>query len=538
MGISTSVDSDHIVQLGRNVPQSVPDSDRTVNDSANNIATAAKTAGYDKLLKEHIDAWEAIWASSSITVENARLQSIINSAQYELLSSTYPGARASIPPGGLAGVGYGGMIFCDAETWMMPYLLLTHPQLAKSIIDYRFDNLPEARVNVTDTRFNQDRGIRPLRGAYFPWVSGTGAMGSEAGDGVRGRRQLHLQADIALAQHQYYAATGDRAFLQNQAWPILSGIADFYTTRVTLTAGGYDLEQVTAPDEYVENVNTEAFTNGSAIKALDLAIEAGKMLNETIPPLWTTVRDNFVKPIERDGIHLEYSTFSRFNENNRIKQADVVLLKYPMEYPMTDTLAGNDLQYYASITDPDGPSMTDAVYAVVTAELGSCDFDRFLGRSYDVAMGPYHQFNETRVLDRSAGQQGPTNIFVTGAGGFLQGVGMGMTGYRFRDDRIVVKPILPTAIEGQPATRVFFKGLKWQGREFNVDIGATDTWVTLTKGDAAPVQTGDNPDELVTVTQEAPLKIPTRKPVQFNADGTKTTLPCPAPQPSSLMRLQ
>ncbi|MBZ9654790.1 glycosyl hydrolase family 65 protein [Phyllobacterium lublinensis] len=110
-----------------------------------------------------------------------------------------------------------------------------------------------------------------------------------------------------------------------------------------------------------------------------------------------------------------------------------------------------------------------------------------------------------------------------------------MTGYRSRDEGIVLKPFLPETFERQPANRVFFKGLKWQGREFNVDIGRTDTWVTLTKGEPAPVQTGDDPAVLVTLTKEA-LKIPTRQPERRDANGNAS--PCAAPQQSSIMHLQ
>lgn len=357
-------------------------------------------------------------------------------------------------------------------------------------------------------------------------------MGGEGRD-ERNRRQIHLQADIALAQYQYYAATGDLAFLKNQAWPILNGIADFYVTRGEFNADQtqFHLNKVTAPDEYAENVDNEAFTNGSTTKAFELAIKVAEQLKETVPEEWRTVLSTIIKPQVDPAtkVHIQYDGFNPANQNNKIKQADVVLLTYPLEYPMTVRQSANDLDYYSKTADPDSPSMTDAVHAVIAAQLGRCDFGHFLKKSYDVALGPYEQFNETRVLGKSAGQLAPANVFLTGAGGFLQATGMGMTGYRFRDDRIVLKPILPDTVEGQPAKRAYFKGLKWQGREFNVDIGETDTWVTLTKGADASVET---PEGTKTLTQAAALKLKTRQ--AANPDGTA----CARPTSGDIVHLQ
>ncbi|HMF68000.1 MAG TPA: glycosyl hydrolase family 65 protein, partial [Phyllobacterium sp.] len=528
VGIATSIDKERVEALGTAVPQTFADDETSVNDAADGTAKEAKLKGFDALLAEHKDAWEALWNKSSITVENPRLQQIINSAQFELLSSTYEGSRASIPVSGLVGTGYGGMIFWDAETWMYPYLLLTHPELAKSIVDYRFDTLPAARQNLNSSDFVNDEGTKPYKGAYFPWVSGVGVM--ENGIGERERRQLHLQGDIALAQYQYYAATGDTNFLRDQVWPIVSDIADFYTTRGNYNADGlFTLTNVTGPDEYASNVTTEAYNNAVAIEAFNIAIKTAKLLDLPAPETWTNARDEMVRPLLDPSrqTHLQYEGFNLANPNNKIKQADVVLLSYPLEYPMTKEQATNNLEYYSSAADRDGPAMTDAVHAVIAAQLGSCDFGTFMKKSYDAALGPYVHFNETRAVGPSGEQTAPANIFVTAAGGFLQGVGMGMTGYRFHDDRIVLSPILPESIEEAPAKRAYFKGLKWQGREFNVDIGATDTWVTLTSGGDAPLEvTADGGVEKFTLKKDVPLKLQTRKAAK--ADGT----PCD-PLPSS-----
>ena len=42
----------------------------------------------------------------------------------------------------------------------------------------------------------------------------------------------------------------------------------------------------------------------------------------------------------------------------QVKQADTILLSYPLGVEMPATLLANDLAFYDPITDPNGPAMT------------------------------------------------------------------------------------------------------------------------------------------------------------------------------------
>ena len=91
-----------------------------------------------------------------------------------------------------------------------------------------------------------------------------------------------------------------------------------------------------------------------------------------------------------------------------IKQADTVLLIYPMEWPMSQTVAANTLDYYAERTDPDGPAMTDAIHAVDSAQIGApgCATNTYLDRSIKPFIrDPFAQFAEAR--GDKAGSQDP-----------------------------------------------------------------------------------------------------------------------------------
>jgi trehalose/maltose hydrolase-like predicted phosphorylase len=86
---------------------------------------------------------------------------------------------------------------------MYPSLLLLHPEVAKSVLDYRTKTLPGARSNALNHGY---------QGVFFPWNgAGTGDLESEchSWNPPHCLTQIHLQGDIALAAWQYYLATGD-----------------------------------------------------------------------------------------------------------------------------------------------------------------------------------------------------------------------------------------------------------------------------------------------------------------------------------------
>lgn len=45
-------------------------------------------------------------------------------------------------------------------------------------------------------------------------------------------------------------------------------------------------------------------------------------------------------------------------QGHPVKQADTVMLGYPLGLPMTPEVRRNDLEAYEPVTDPDGPAMT------------------------------------------------------------------------------------------------------------------------------------------------------------------------------------
>jgi hypothetical protein len=176
---------------------------------------------------------------------------------------------------------------------------------------------------------------------------------------------------------------------------------------------------------------------------------------------------------------------------------------------MPTEVAANTLDYYAPRTDPDGPAMTDAIHAVDAAQIGEpgCATHTYLMRSIrPFVRDPFAQFTEARG-DKAGAQDplagSPAYNFLTGSGGFSQVSTFGLTGLRWREDRVHLDPMLPP----QLSDGVTLKGLHWRGRTFDIEIGASTTKVTLRGGGAFTL---DAPGGTRTVSSTA--TIPTRRP--------------------------
>jgi trehalose/maltose hydrolase-like predicted phosphorylase len=464
-------------------------------DTANPVAAAqgqahaAATTGFDRLVGANDAAWSALWSGRIDLPGSPALATMVNASEFYLWSSTREGVNWSISPAGLSSNGYNGHIFWDAETWMYPSLLALHPELASGINAYRHDRLAAAERHAKQTGY---------RGARFPWESaldGTEQIPPPVSVNSEGLYEQHITADIALAQWQYYLATGDRRWLAKRGWPVLSKAARFWASRVRRASDGrYHIDGVTGPDEENPAVNDEAYTNAAAATTLNDAAQAARVLRIAAPPSWTAIAAHMVVPVS-GGIHPEFAGY----RGQLVKQADVTLLQYPWRWPMAASIAQNDLDYYVPRTDPSGPSMSDAVNEIDSSALGTpgCSAYVYTRRSFEPFIrDAFDQFSETRT--------GGAFTFMTGIGGFLQEFLYGYSGLRLDANAVRLDPSLTRQL---PA--VVLRGLTWRGRRFEVAIGLRRTRVTLLHGAPLPIQT---PRGRRTVTRRRPLTIATRRP--------------------------
>jgi hypothetical protein len=104
---------------------------------------------------------------------------------------------------------------------------------------------------------------------------------------------------------------------------------------------------------------------------LELAARAARLLGQPVPARWTEVAGGLVvlEPVPLDGLPAVRPEFRAY-AGQQVKQADVVLLTYPWEYPQPAEVDRSNLDYYTPRYDPDGPAMTDSVNSMTAAQLG------------------------------------------------------------------------------------------------------------------------------------------------------------------------
>jgi trehalose/maltose hydrolase-like predicted phosphorylase len=469
---------------------SSPDPTKATSSAQSQAGSAANT-GFAGLESENNTAWGGLWAGRIDILGNDTLATDVNASQFYLWATSRPGVDWSISPAGLSSNGYAGHIFWDAETWMYPSLLAQHPDIAAGINAYRFQRLAAAEHHAQETGY---------AGARYPWESaldGTEQIPPPVSVNSEGLYEQHITADIALAQWQYYLATGDKTWLQNQGWPVLSQAAAFWASRVTLGGdGGYHINGVTGPDEENPDVNDEVYTNVAAKTTLEDAARAAQALGMTPPPQWSQIAANMtVLADAKQQFHPEFAGYG----GQMVKQADVTMLQYPWESSMPAAMAQNDLNYYVPRTDPGGPSMTDSISEIDTSALGSpgCASYVYTLRSYEPFIRDvFDQFSETRT--------GGAFTFMTGIGGFLQEFLYGYSGMRWRASGVQLAPSLTSQIGG-----IVLHDVSWRGRTFTVSIGQQSTTLKLDSGSSLPVITASG---TTTVSSGGTVTMSTRRP--------------------------
>jgi len=394
-------------------------------NEAERLTIFAKLEGRERLLKLHNQAWDELWKSDIQIEGDPQSQQDVHAMLYHLYAFTREGSSSSPSPMGLSGLGYNGHVFWDTELWMYPGLLLLHPELGKSLLEYRYQRLEAAKRNAFDKGY---------KGAMYPWESAASGVEETPVWALTGPFEHHITADVAIAAWNYYCVTKDINWLKEKGWPILSATADFWASRVERNRpGNYEIKNVVAADEWAENVNNNAFTNAAAKANLKYATEAAKIIGVTPDPDWMAVANNIPIPKFENGVTREYDSYNGQN----IKQVDVNLLAYPLHEVTDPEAIKKDLEYYETRVG-NGPAMTHAIFSILYSRLGDGE------KAFQVFKNGYkpNKLPPFGVLAESAGGTNP--YFATGAGGLIQAMLNGFGGLEITSNGIIqVKSKLP-----------------------------------------------------------------------------------------------
>lgn len=394
-------------------------------NEAERLTIFATLEGRERLLHFHYKAWEDLWKSDIIIEGDDTTQRDIHSMLYHLYSFARAGTAYSLSPMGLSGLGYNGHVFWDTELWMFPSLLALHPEIAKSLIEYRYERLPQARHNAF---------AHGYKGAMFPWESALSGNEETPVWALSGPFEHHITACVAIAAWNYYCVTQDKNWLREKGYPLLKETADFWASRVERNGPGhYDIKNVVAADEWAENVDNDAFTNGAAKANLQYATAAARILGITPDPDWMQVAQNIPILHFPDGTTQEHASY----HGEDIKQADANLLAYPLKEITHPPVILRDLDYYLPRIG-NGPAMSHAVLSLLYERMGMPE------KAYVIFQKAYRP-NEQPPFGVIAETAGGTNpYFATGAGGVLQSLLYGFGGLDITPNGIVqLKTPLP-----------------------------------------------------------------------------------------------
>jgi trehalose/maltose hydrolase-like predicted phosphorylase len=447
------------------------DSMRSENPLSEAVAEVASLPRYSVLEKEQKRAWADYWKDADIEIEGDPFaQSVARFFVFELLQAA---SRAnvdlnldvSIAAKCLSGPGYNGHVFWDTELYMLPFFSLEYPEIAEKLLEYRFNRIPQARINA-----ESEGG----KGAKFPWESaGTGIETTPkwlpAGEGkmVRcwtGDREIHVIADVAFGAWQHYMATGSESFMERMGLQLIVETARYWAYRAKredLGKGKYQyvIREVIPPNEYHECVDNSLFTNAMArwniLKALELLKKpkyrkkAKTLMDElgiTEDELahWKDVADHIRIPYDEkkdlypecDGFFeledVDLSTFdhTRHNERQIIKQADVLLALYLLPELTDPESFRRHYDYYVPRTDH-GSSLSPGVHVLFSRLAGYPD------KMYDF-------FQKAGSIDAAhRGHASDAGLHAASLGGGWQSLVFGFGGLAVTKDGLSLDPQLP-----------------------------------------------------------------------------------------------
>lgn len=422
------------------------------------LVGVGKWHGFEELRAANRAAWAELWKGRPrIVGADAKWQDATDATFFYLHASAHPSMPCSVAPFGLSRrKEYSGHVFWDADTFMLPPLLLTAPDAARAMMDYRGRCLPAAKFNAQ---------LNGYRGAQFPCQSGnhgweTAAFYSGACGGIR---EHHFNLDVALGMAQYVHATGDELFRRQQAWPALEAVAEWVVSRVTRTARGYEILHVTGIDETIDNINNNAETNILAALVLREADAMARRLGFVPPHVWLTVAEGLFIPIDpATRVILKHEGYEY---TGGMCVPEPLAAYFPFGYSHSAQVDQATIDYYLGLAHTYlGMPMLSALLGVFSARAGKRqESARFFEAGLlDHLQEPFMQFNETaRAFDGPFSFTGDT-VFLTNPAGFLMSLYYGLTGLRLGPGEApswAERPVaMPEGWEGIEVERVWVRG--------------------------------------------------------------------------------
>jgi alpha,alpha-trehalose phosphorylase len=503
-----------------------------LRDTVYDVLDETAAPGFDGLRAEQRAYLDPFWQAADVQIEGDDwLHGAIRFNLFHLLQSAGRGGQTSIAAKGLSGQGYNGHYFWDTEIYMLPFFLHTMPEVARDLLEYRFNTLNAAR--------RRARELSHGKGALFPWRTINGVECSA--NPPTGTAQYHIDADIAFSAQRYADVTGDSEFMLNYGVELLCETARlWYDAGHFMRDGSFGICGVTGPDEYTTQVDNNTYTNLMARENLRAAadgvawmqahhpepyarlqarinLEPGEVeawqraadhMREPRPVnLGTPDAPNLIMPQDdsflarpiwdmaqvpppvpgtdpRDPLLLQYHPLV-YNRYQVCKQADLILAEFMLGhlpiFPREQKQ--RDVDYYSRITTHDS-SLSRCIFSIMAAELADP------ARPDDPQLALAARFygdSATIDLDDHRGET-QRGIHAANMGGAWMGIVFGFAQMRARRDGLFFAPVLP------PGWTAYGFQVFYQGRQIQVKVGPgrdakglPNVALSLTQGDPLDV---------------------------------------------------
>ncbi len=480
---------------------------------ASSLSAINSKMTFDELLAESVAKWKELWNKFDIRISGDRMsQKLLRLHIYHLLTSVSPVNEkldASITARGLHGEAYRGHIFWD-ELFILPLYDLHLPQVAKSMLMYRYRRLQKAKEYAAAHGF---------AGAMFPWQSGSDGreetqvlhlnpLTGEWGDD-HSSLQRHVSLAIAYNIWDYYWITADKEFMAKFGAEMFFEICRFWASKAKLNneSNRYEISGVMGPDEFHEHMphseegglKDNTYTNLMVAWMFGKALEINKLVGVTQSAKlgfdstefekWEDIASRLSVVINEEGILAQYDGYFELAEldwdyyrtkygnvyrMDRIlkaegkspdaykvaKQADTLMTFYNLDKHEVDSLLSNlgytlpqdylqrNLRYYLGRTSH-GSTLSRVVHARLAAMVG----DKALSNElYQDALG-------SDYIDIQGGTTGE-GIHAGVMAGTVLIVLNTFAGVNFRGDLLTINPDLPENWKNL-AFKLTFKGVDY-----------------------------------------------------------------------------
>jgi alpha,alpha-trehalose phosphorylase len=484
-------------------------SSAALRDEVAGALDEADRTGWDGLLAGQREYLEDFWERADVELEgDVELQQAVRFALFHTLQAGARGEGRAIAAKGLTGPGYDGHTFWDTETFVLPVLTYTAPEVARDALRWRHATLGLARERAK---------LLGLDGAAFPWRTIDGQECS--GYWPAGTAAFHIAADIADAVGRYQAASEDEMFEREVGLELLVETARLWRSLGHHdSAGSFRIDGVTGPDEYSAVADNNLYTNLMAQRNLRLAADAverqpGRAVELHVDPkeptAWRDAARAILVPFDEQlGVHPQAEGFTdhepwdfestsaeqyplmlhfpyfELYRKQVAKQADLVLALHLRGDAFSAEEKARDFAYYEALTVRDS-SLSACTQAVIAAEVGHLEL-------------AYDYFGEASLMDLENLEHNTRDglHIASLAGAWIVAVA-GFSGMRDHDGALSFAPRIPPQL-----TRLAF-GICFRGRRLKVDVTHEQASYSLTQGE--PLQVTHH-GQRIDITTERPVR--------------------------------